>query len=201
MRLIPIVLFAALALPATEIPKGTHALLKLVNSISTRTAREGDYVYLRTATPIVANGAVIVPADSYVTGVVTHAKRSGRVTGKAELSIRIETLTLASGKVIKMTPTLAAVDSEGTDQRVVGKENEVKQGASKGADAEKIATTGGVGAAIGGIADRSWKGAGIGAGVGGGVGLATVLLTRGREVELHQGATIDVVFDRAVPMD
>ena len=101
-----------------------------------------------------------------------------------------------SGKVVKMTPTLSAVDSEDTDQKVVGRENEVKQGASKGADAAKIATTAGVGAAIGGLADRSWKGAGIGAGIGGGVGLATVLLTRGREVELHQGSTIDVVFDR-----
>lgn len=201
MRLFPIALLTALALPATEIPKGAHALLKLVNSISTRTAREGDYVYLRTATPIVADGAVIVPVDSYVTGVVTHSKRSGRVSGRAELNIRIETLTLASGKVVKMTPTLTAVDSEDTDQKVVGKENEIKQGGSKGADAGKIATTGGVGAAIGGLADRSWRGAGIGAGVGGGVGLATVLLTRGREVDLHQGSTIDVVFDRAIPMD
>jgi hypothetical protein len=201
MRLISVALFAALSLPGAEIPKGAHALLKLINSLSTRTAREGDYVYLRTATPIVSGGEVLVPVDSYVTGVVTHSKRSGRVTGRAELSIRIDTLTLASGKVVKMTPTLSAVDSEGTDQKVVGKENEVKQGASKGADAQTIATTGAVGAAIGGLADRSWKGAGIGAGVGGGVGLATVLLTRGREVELHQGSTIDVVFDHAIPMD
>jgi hypothetical protein len=201
MRLVPIALFAALAMPAAEIPKGAHALLKLINSVSTRTAREGDYVYLRTAMPIVADGAVVVPVDSYVTGVVTHSKRSGRVTGRAELGIRIETLTLASGKVVKMTPTMSSVDSEGTDQKVVGKENEIKQGGTKGKDAETIATRSGAGAAIGGLADRSWKGAGIGAGVGGGVGLATVLLTRGREVDLHQGATIDVVFDRAIPME
>jgi len=203
MRLTIIALLFAplLPLPAAEIPKGSHALLKLVNSISTRTAREGDYVYLTTATPIVADGAVVVPTGSYVQGVVTHSKRPGRVTGTAELSIRIETLTLATGKVVKMTPTLQSVDSEGTDQKVVGKENEVKQGPSKGTDAAKIATTGGVGAAIGGLADRSWKGAGIGAGVGGGVGLAEVLLTRGREVDLKQGTSIDVVFDRAVPMN
>jgi hypothetical protein len=37
--------------------------------------------------------------------------------------------------------------------------------------------------------------------VGSGVGLATVLLTRGREVDLKQGTTIDVIFDRAVPID
>jgi hypothetical protein len=123
------------------------------------------------------------------------------VTGTAELNIRIETLTLASGKVIKMTPTLASVDSEGSDQRVVGKENEIKQGASKGKDAATIATSSGAGAAIGGLADRGWRGAGIGAGAGGGVGLATVLLTRGREVDLRQGTAIDVIFDRPVPIN
>ena len=186
---------------AAEIPRGSHTLLRFINSISTRTAREGDMVYLRTATPIVADGAIVVPADSYVQGVVTHSKRSGRVKGVAELGIRIETLTLASGKVIKMTPTLSSIDSEGGDQKIVGKESEIKQGASHGADAALIAGSGGAGAAIGGLADRSWKGAGIGGAAGTGVGLATVLLTRGREVELHQGATVDVVFDRAIPID
>jgi len=201
MRLIILELAFAAAMPAAEIPKGAHVLLSLVNSVSTRTAREGDYVYMHTSTPIVSGGAVVVPVGSYVTGVVTHSKRSGRVTGRAELSIRIETLTLASGKVVKMTPTMSSVDSEGSDQKVVGKENEIKQGGTKGTDAARIATTAGTGAAIGGLADRSWKGAGIGAGAGAGVGLATVLLTRGREVDLHRGTTIDVVFDRAVPVD
>jgi len=41
-------------------------------------------------------------------------------------------------------------------------------------------------------------GAGIGAGAGTVVGLAAALLTRGNEVELHQGSTLDVVFDRDV---
>jgi hypothetical protein len=33
------------------------------------------------------------------------------------------------------------------------------------------------------------------------VGLATVLLTRGKEVELRQGSTLDVVFDRPVSLE
>jgi hypothetical protein len=51
------------------------------------------------------------------------------------------------------------------------------------------------------MATRTWTGAGIGAGAGGAVGLATVLLSRGKEVDLRQGSTIDVVFDRAVPVE
>jgi hypothetical protein len=194
----------ALALPAlcaaAEIPQGSHVALRLVNSISTRTAKEGDYVYMRTATPIAADGGIVVPEGSYVQAVVTHSLRSGRVKGKAELAIRIETLTLPSGKVVKVTPHLASVDSAGTDQKTKG-ENGIQQGSSHGADAVTVARTAGAGAAIGGIADRSWTGAGIGAGAGSAVGLATVLLTRGREVELHSGSTVDVVFDRAVVVE
>jgi hypothetical protein len=200
MRLVIMSLLVTLPGLSAEIPKGTHALLRFVNGISTRTAREGDYVYFRTATPITANDQIVVPADSYVQGVVTRSIRSGRVKGVAELAIRIDTLTLPSGKVVKLNPTLASVEDGGTTQKVVGRENEVKQGTTHGEDAAKIAGTAGLGAGIGGLADRGWRGAGIGAGVGSAAGWATVLLTRGREVELHQGSTVDVVFERAVPI-
>ena len=172
----------------------------MVNSVTTRTAQEGDYVYLRTATPIVAGGQVLVPEGSYVQGVVTHAKRSGRVSGRAELGIRIDNLTLARGTVFQVSPRLGSVDAEGSDQKV-DKENGIAQGASHGADATRVATLGGSGAAVGAMVDRSWTGAGIGGAAGAAVGLASVLLTRGREVELRQGATIDVVFDRPVKVD
>jgi hypothetical protein len=201
MRLAILALTIPVLAVAAEIPQGSHALLRLVNSVTTRTAREGDYVYLRTATPIVVDGRVLVPVDSYVQGVVSHAQRSGRVTGRAELALRIDTLTLPSGRVIKLSPHLSSVDAEGTDQKVDTKEGAVQQGGGKGADAERVAKISGAGAALGGITDRSWSGAGIGGGIGGGVGLAYVLLTRGREVELRQGSTVDVVFERPVPVD
>jgi hypothetical protein len=189
-----------LAVPA-EIPQGAHVLLRIENSLNTRTAQEGDYVYLQTAVPIANAGAIAVPAGSYVQGVVTEAKRSGRVKGRAQLAIRLETLTLASGKVYRFAPHLSAVDSGDSGQKVAGAENAVEQAPGKGQDSERIAILAGSGAGIGGIADRSWKGAGIGAGVGSAVGLATVLLTRGKEVELRQGSTLDVVFDRPVSLE
>jgi type IV secretion system protein VirB10 len=186
---------------AAEIPQGAHVLLRMENSLNSRTAQEGDYVYLRTAVPIASAGEIAVPAGSYVQGVVSEAKRSGRVEGRAQLAIRLEPLTLASGKVYKFAPHLSAVDSAETGQRVVGAENTIEQATGRGQDVERIAILAGSGAAIGGIADRSWKGAGIGAGVGSAVGLATVLLTRGKEVELRQGSTLDVVFDRPVSLE
>src|SRR3984885_5824008 len=193
--------FFVAAAMAAEIPPGTHVLLRMENSLNTRTAQEGDYVYLRTAVPIANAGEIAVPAGSYVQGVVSEAKRSGRVKGRAQLAIRLETLTLGSGKVYKFAPHVSSVDSGETGQKVVGAENTIEQAPSHGQDVERIAILAGSGAGIGGIADRSWKGAGIGAGVGTAVGLATLLLTRGKEVELRPGSTLDVVFDRPISLE
>lgn len=192
---------AASTVPAAEIPKGTHVLLRMVNSISTRTAQEGDTVYLHTASPIVLDNKIVVPVGSYVQGVVSQAKRSARVKGRAEIGIRLDTLTLPSGKSFKISPKLDQVDSAGSDQKVKGGENQIKQGGDKARDAGQVAITAGTGAAIGAVVDRSVQGAGIGGGAGAVVGLASVLLTRGREVELRQGATLDFVFDRPVTID
>ncbi len=183
---------------AMEIPRGTHVLLRLVNSVDTRTAQEGDYVYMRTATPVVVDGRVAIPTGSYVQALVAHARRSGRVHGRAELGIRLETLSFANGKTLRFSPRLSSVDSSGTDQKVDREENIIKQGPGYAHDAAQIAILTGAGAWTGGIADRSVRGAGIGSGIGGAVGLATVLASRGREVRLRQGSTLDVVFDRAV---
>ena len=131
-------------------------------------------------------------------GLAGGGRRGGR---RDACAIRLETLTLAQGKVVKFAPHLSSVDSGDSGQKVTGNENVVEQASTRGHDAARIAILAGTGASLGGIADRSWRGAGIGAGAGSAVGLATALLTRGKEVELRQGSTLDVVFDRAVAIE
>lgn len=190
----------SLAAWGAEIPQGAHVLLRMENSVSSRTAGEGDYVYLRTASPIAAAGQIVVPTGSYVQGVVAQVRRSGRVSGRARLAIRLETLTLASGKSFKFSPHVHSVDPGETGRKVEGKEGAMEQPSEHGKDAESIAILAGSGAALGALVDRDWKGAGIGGGAGAAVGLARVLLTRGHEVDLRQGTTLDVVFDRAIAL-
>ncbi len=200
MRRVVFLSLSSLFASAAEIPSGTHVLLRMVNSINTRTAREGDRVYLQTASPIAVNGKILVPPGTYVEGTVSHAKQSGMVSGRAELGIRLETLTM-EGKSLKISPRLGSVDSHDTSQHVEQNENIVKQGNDYGTDARRIAILAGSGASIGGIADNSWSSAGIGAGIGSAVGVATTLLTRGKQVELRQGTTLDVVFDRPITVE
>jgi hypothetical protein len=183
---------------SADIPQGSHVLLRMVNSVTSRTAQNGDQVYLRTASPIAVDGEIIVPPESYVTGVVSYVKRSGHVSGRAEMAIRLETLTLPTGKSLRFTPHLTSVEAGDIGQKIEGGESTIKPSPSVGDDAKRIAILAGTGASIGGIADASWKGAGIGAAIGGAVGFASTMFTRGHEVELRTGSTLDVVFDRTV---
>jgi hypothetical protein len=194
-------LLIPVAVRAAEIPKNTHVLLKMVNSISTRTAQEGTQVYMQTASPISDGRQIIVPVGSYVQGTVLVSKRSGKVAGRAQLAIRLEVLTLPGGKTLKFSPHVSGVDDGETTQKVVSDEGKIQQGGTVGKDMERIAILAGTGAGIGGLTDRGWTGAGIGAGAGSAVGLATALFTRGKEVELRQGSSLDVVFDRALLVD
>ena len=201
MKLAAALLVFSFRMTAAEIPKGTHVLLRMMNSISTRTAAEGNQVYLQTATPVAVNNKIVVPPGTYVQGSVSHSKRSGHVKGRAELGIRLETMTFAEGRTVKISPRLSAVDSAESGQKVDDQESQVQAAGTRGKDAGQVAILAGTGAAIGGLADQSFKGAGIGAGVGTAVGLARVLLSRGNEVELRQGTTLDVVFDRDVVIE
>jgi len=200
-RIVSLGAFAALGASAADIPAGSHVLLRMVSSVSTRTAKAGDQVYLQTASPIAADGRILVPVGTYVQGTVAESKRSGRVKGRAEIALHLETLTFASGHAFKIAPHLESVDSGETGQKVEGNEGAVKQAGTKLQDAGRIAILAGTGGAIGGLATRSWSGAGIGSAVGGAVGVATTLLTRGKEVDLRAGSTLDVVFDRSLPLE
>ena len=56
------------------------------------------------------------------------------------------------------------------------------------------------GATIGGLAG-GWKGAGIGGGIGAGVGTAIGMLSRGADVRLEPGTSVEMVIQRDVPLD
>jgi type IV secretion system protein VirB10 len=189
------------ALSAADIPKGTHVLLRLENSITSRTAQAGDVVYFRTASPIIVDSRVVVQPGCFAQGTVTLVKRPGRVAGRGELGLRLDSLALPNGRVFQFSGTVESVDAEGTGQTATKKEGTVRQGSDGGRDAGTVVTRGAQGAALGAIVDRSATGAGIGGGAGAAAGLAQVLLTRGRDVELRRGSTVDVVIDRPMTSD
>jgi type IV secretion system protein VirB10 len=170
----------------------------LHNGISTRSAKAGDPVYLETLFPIMVDGKVVIPAGSYVSGEVTEAKRPGRVKGRAEIMLRLDSLILPNAYQVSFIGTPGNAGTGGNES--VDKEGKVSGDTDKAADAATIAKTTAVGAGIGGVAGGP-KGLGIGAGIGAATGLAAVLLSRGPEAELPRGTTLEAVLDRPLFLD
>src|ERR1035437_5381482 len=191
---------AAKATPETLlVPSGTRLPLILHNALTTRNAKPGDPVYLETLFPIVIDDRILIPAGSYVQGEITEAKRPGKVKGQGEIRLRLNTMILPNGYTVNFNaiPTNAGTGgNEGTDS-----EGNIHGNTDKGTDVGTVLKTTGIGAGVGGIATRTVTGAGIGAGAGAAVGLAAVLLTRGPELELPRGTTLDVILDRSVYLD
>jgi type IV secretion system protein VirB10 len=181
-------------LPPLIVPAGTTIPLKLTNRITTKTAKDGDGVYATTVFPITVDNKIVVPVGSYVRGKITEVQKPGRVTGKAELTLSFQTLILPSGITIPIYTSLGSVgEGEGSKG-----ENTVQGESSKGKDAGPIGTGAATGAGVGGIGSRSAKGVGIGAAGGAAVGAATVLLTRGKDLVLEPGTSLEIVLDRSI---
>jgi len=181
------------------VPSGTRLPLILHNAVTTRNAKPGDPVYLETLFPVVIDNRILIPAGSYVQGEIQEARRPGKVKGTGEIRLRLNSMILPNGYAVDFNavPTNAGTGgNESTDS-----EGNVHGDTDKGDDVGTVAKTTGIGAAIGAIAGQGAKGAGIGAGAGAAVGLAAVLLTRGPELELPRGTTVDVVLDRTVYLD
>jgi hypothetical protein len=181
------------------VPAGTRLALVLHNAVSTRNAHPGDPIYLETTFPIVQDDKILIPAGSYVQGEITEAVRPGRVKGTGEMRIRLTTLILTNGYTVRFDAVPSNAGTGGNES--TGKEGEIKGDTSKGSDAGTVLKTTGAGAAIGGLASRTGKGAGIGAGAGAAAGLAAILLSRGPELELPRGTTLDAVLDRPLNLD
>ena len=184
----------------TVIPAGTKVALALKQAISTKTAKEGDAVYAQTNFPVVIDERILIPAGTYVQGKISHIQRGGHVKGRAELLIHFTSLIYPSGYTVMLPGAVENVP--GAEHATTkGSEGKIQQDSDTGKKAETVAKTAGTGAAIGGLGTGSWKGAGIGGGIGAGVGAAIGLLSRGGDVRLEPGTSVEMVIQRDVPLD
>jgi hypothetical protein len=178
---------------------GTRIPLSLINSVSTKTAAEGDRIYLETAFPILVEQRIVIPPGSYVAGTVTAVKRPGRIKGRGELYIRFDSLTFANGTTRDFRSRVGAIDGSATEE-LDQAEGRIRSGGNKGGDAQRVgegaAAGASVGAISGSIAGRAGMGVGVGAAAGAAAALMGVMLTRGPDAVLSKGSTIEMVLDR-----
>ncbi len=181
-----------------RIPAGTRVAVVLENGISTGNAKPGDSVYFHTTFPITQNNRIIVPVGSYLRGELIETKRPGRVKGRGEFRMRLDTLIFPNGYTVDLNAAPRSADSGGKE--TMDSEGKITSAGGKGKDAQTVAETTAAGAGIGAIAGRG-EGLGIGAGVGALAGLGAVLLTRGPEAQLPRGSALDVVLEHELTLD
>jgi type IV secretion system protein VirB10 len=196
---------AAPAKPAgLTVAAGTRVPLVLINSVSTKHSVEGDRIYLQTAFPILVENRIVIPPGSYVEGTVTEVKRPGRVKGRGEMYLRFDSLILPNGVRRDFGARIGGMDGN-VDESVDKSEGKVKGASNKAGDARTVAETTAAGASVGSIAGaaagRPGLGIGTGAAAGAAAGLMAVLLTRGPDVVLARGTTVEMVLDRPLIFD
>ena len=178
---------------------GTKIPLTLKQGITTKSARPGDPVYAQTAFPITADNQIAIPAGTYVQGEVRQVVRPGRVKGRAELQMSFTSMIFPNGYTV-MLPGAVQNTPGSTTNSMKGKEGTIQGDSSKGKDVGTVVAATIPGAGIGALADGG-KGAAVGAAAGGVLGLATVLLTRGPEVTLGTGDSVEMVLESNIELD
>ena len=112
------------------VPSGTRVGVVLQNGISTRSAKPGDSVYLQTSFPITQNNRIVIPVGSYLRGELLESKRPGKVRGKGEFRLRLDTLILPNGYTVSLNAAPRSADSGGKE--TMDSEGKVTGGDGKG---------------------------------------------------------------------
>jgi hypothetical protein len=191
---------AAAATPQTfTVPAGTKVLLSLKSAINTKTAQQGDGVYLISSFPVVGNSRIMIPVGVYVQGVVDRVVRPGRVKGRAQLDLHFTTMIFPNGQVVDVPGVLNSLP--GSDgPKVKGNEGTVEQAGNKGRDVGNVlkgAAIGAEGGVLGGAATGDVvKGVGYGSLAGAAAGTIYTLFTRGNDIVIPTGTSVEMVLQR-----
>jgi len=185
---------------AIIVPAGTKVLLQLKSPIDTKSAHVGDGVYCQTSFPVTQDNIVVIPAGTYVKGEIAHVERAGRIKGRAQILFHFNTMIFPNGYTVDLPGALKS-EPGATNSTVNDNEGSVKANGQKGKDAATVATTGATGAVIGGVTTGRAKGAGVGGLAGAAVGLGEVLFTRGQDVRIEQGTSLEMVLQRPLTVE
>jgi len=158
---------------AQTVPAGTHITVRTDSQINSASAHAGQSFHANLVRDLVVNGETIAKAGAPANGKVTYAKPSGRLHAPGQVTIRLTSIQLASGKTLPVSTS--AFRAQGKSHT---KSNVTKIGGGAAA-----------GALIGGLAGGG-KGALIGTAVGAGAGTGLAAATGKKEVVIHAETAI-----------
>lgn len=166
--------------PTRTIPTGTTVAVSIHTAISSATANVGDTWTGTVEHPVEVDGRTLIPAGSTVTGTVSGA-RPAKKGDRAMLDLAISNIQV-----------------EGRTYRVHGGMEEIVAGSTRARNLGAVAAGAGAGALIGKAVGRSGKGALIGGLIGGAAATGAVAASKGYQVELKSGTTLDFTTSEPV---
>ena len=163
-----------------ELPAGTNIVVRMIEGVDSDSARVGQTFAASMDEPVMLNGETVIPRGVDVVVKLVDSKESGKLTGKAEL-----TLDLVS---VKVDGRMVDINSQTVS----------RESSSRGERTAKVAGgTAAVGAIIGAIAGGG-KGAAIGAGAGAAAGAGAEVVTKGQRVKIPSETRLTFVVDTPV---
>jgi len=148
------------------VESGTSLAVRLVDSIDSETAVQGQTFKATLDSPLAVDGEVVVPAGYDVEGHVATVQSAGKFQGRSLLVLQLDRIQV------------------GSKHYTISTSEYRREGSSRSKNtAEKVGAGAVIGAIIGGIAGGG-KGAGIGAAAGGGLGGGVQAATKGQQIKL-----------------
>jgi hypothetical protein len=163
---------------------GESVVAVLENGVATQTAREGDRFTAIVRQPSQYEGAIIE-------GHVSNIQRSGRITGRSQMTLNFDSIRLRDGRSYRFAGILEAVRTPQGDTVRIDNEGSVRDENQTTKTAQRAAIGTAVGAIIGAIAGGG-KGAAIGAIVGAGGGAGSVYVQGRDDLDLTQGTELTI---------
>ena len=197
------VLFCSLLLAAAAgaqtnmaLPAGTSIKVKLENTLSSFSSKEGDPFSGRITEAVVLDGKTVLPVGATVQGRVTKVNEPRRIAGKPTIGIFPETVVLPTGE--RYTLNAALVDTNLRNGTDVNTEGQFKGDGIDGRNLTEIGMGTGGGMLIGGLA-----GGGKGLLIGGAVGATLTVahwLGKKRSAVLPSGTELMMELSRPMAM-
>jgi BON domain-containing protein len=162
------------------VPSGTTLAVRLVDTIDSETATQGQTFHATLDAPLSVDGDVAVPSGYDVEGHVVEVASAGKFAGKSILKLQLDRISVGSKYY-----------SIQTDQYS-------REGSSRGKNtATKVGAGAAIGAIIGGIAGGG-KGAAIGAAAGGGLGGGVQAATKGQQIKLPSETVLNFTLQSSL---
>jgi hypothetical protein len=163
---------------------GETVVAELNDPLATNTSRNGDRFTATVRLPEQYAGATIE-------GHVSNVQRSGRMTGRSEMTFEFDRIRLRDGRSYRFAGILQTVQTPNGDTARIDNEGAIREDSQSQKTVERAAIGTAIGAIIGAIAGGG-KGAAIGAVVGAGGGAGSVYVQGQTDLALPRGTEITV---------